>query len=122
MSRWQGKSKWMIVLLVHVGLLSAGCVDLEFPEELALFDIATPFVVRGTAALVDNSGPCPVWIGENGVTYHLFQDPRLDNETYDWVTTPGITSRLVLSTRDDLELVCQFGTIVEVQDVLEIVE
>jgi len=101
-------------------LAFGGCIDL--PEDLTLLPTGTPFVVTGTAAIVDNEGPCPVWIAENGVTYHLFQDPLLENELFDSVTTPGTTSRLVVATRADLDVTCQIGTIVQVQDVLEILE
>ena len=98
------------------------CVDISFPVDVALLDSVSPFVVRGTATVVDHDGPCPAWIGDNGVTYHLFQDPQLDNELFDRVTEPGTVSRLVLAERSDLELACRFGVLVEVQDVLEIIE
>ena len=52
----------------------------------------------------------------------MFQSPALDNESFDRITTPGVTSRLEIATRDDLEVACLIGTVVEVQDVLEIVE
>jgi hypothetical protein len=54
--------------------------------------------------------------------YHLFQDPLLDNDTFDRVTEPGTSSRLVLAARSDLELACQLGTIAQVMDILEIME
>jgi len=87
-----------------------------------LFATGTSFVVSGTAALIDGEGPCLVWIGDNGATYHLFQGVGLANESFDRVTTPGTRSRLQLATRSDLTLDCHVGTIAEVQDVLEIVE
>ena len=98
------------------------CVDLGEAQQ-ALLPGGAPFVVRGTATIVEVSGaPCLVWIGENGVTYHLFQDPLLDNESFDRITTPDTTSRLVIATRSDLVVACQVGTVVEVQEVLEIIE
>ncbi|MBU0718763.1 MAG: hypothetical protein KJ749_10980 [Planctomycetes bacterium] len=99
-----------------------GCISVELPAELSLTAQGVSFVVSGTAAVVDSEGPCLVWMGENGRTYHLFQSPGLDNESFDRVTTPGVTSRLEIATRDDLEVACMIGTVVEVQDVLEIVE
>ncbi len=81
----------------------------------------TPFVLKGTTIVLDNNGPCLAWIGDNGITYHLFQTPSVDNAAYDRVTTPGVTSRLQLATRDDLQVTCQVGTIVEVLSVLEVV-
>jgi len=111
-------------LALGITLLAAvsGC---SFNFELlpdSLVSTGSPFVVRGTAAVVDNDGACLIWIGENGVTYHLFQDPLVDNETFDHITTPGVTSRLQIAVRTDLVLTCQIGTIAEVRNVLEIVE
>ncbi len=97
----------------------SGCIDINTPE--TLLPLGTPFVVRGTSAVIDNNGPCLVWLGENGVTYHLFQDIVLPNETFDQVITPGVTSRLELAIRTDLVVACQVGTIAEVRDALEIV-
>jgi len=102
--------------------VASGCsVELDvFPDALVV--AGAPFVIRGTATVVDNDGPCLVWIAENSVTYHLFQDPRVDNETFDRITTPGVTSRLQIAVRTDLEVACRIGTIAEVRNVLEIVE
>jgi hypothetical protein len=108
-----------------VCLAAAGvpaCFDISIPIAPTLFPTGTSFVVRGTAAVVDQGGPCLVWFGENGVTYHLFQDPRVPNEDFDRVARPGTTSRLVLATRQDLTVTCEVGTIVEVQDILEVAE
>lgn len=107
--------------------LTGACIDVapadvDIPVDLSLFGGDNSFVVRGTAAIADNNGPCPVWFGDNGVAYHLFQSPRLDNDVFDRVTTEGTTSRLVLSLRSDLELDCAFGRTAQVIDVLEIVE
>jgi hypothetical protein len=79
-------------------------------------------VVSGTATIIDNGGPCRAWVGDNGITYHLFQDPLLDNNLFDRIIEPGTVSRLVLAERSDLQLTCATGVKVEVQDVLEIVE
>ncbi len=97
----------------------AGCPELS-PQ--SLFVRGEPFVVSGTAAVVDEAGPCLVWFADNGVTYHLFQAPRVDNEDFDRATTPGVRSRLEIATRNDLFIDCEVGTIVEVQRVLEIVD
>ncbi len=110
----------MMVCASWVFMLSwTACVDIPITAD-NLLPVGTPFVVQGTATVVDNDGACLVWIGENGVTYHLFQGPLLDNDLFDQITTPGVTSRLVLVTRSDLEVTCQMGTIVEVREVLEI--
>lgn len=109
-------------LVLTVALLLAGCINISLPGEETLFVKGEPFVARGTMAVADVGGPCPVWIGQNGITYHLFQGVYLDNDDFDRVTTPGVTSRLELATRGDLKVDCAIGTIVEVLSVLEIVE
>ena len=113
--------KRLLCVLLGI-LLYAGCIDLTIPGQNTLFVKGESFVLSGTAAVIDNDGPCLVWLGTNGITYHLFQGIDLDNEDFDRVTTPGVTSRLELATREDLEVSCQIGTIVEVQGVLEIRE
>ncbi len=87
-----------------------------------LFPTGASFVISGTAdAVASDTGTCVVWLGDNGVTYHLFQSSRIANEDFDRITTPGVTSRLEIAPRSDLVVDCQVGSIVEVQDVLEIV-
>lgn len=87
-----------------------------------LFPTGTTFVVSGTADVIpSDSGACKIWLGENGVIYHLFQTPRVANEDFDRITTSGVTSRLELATRSDLVVDCRVGTIVQVEDILEIV-
>ncbi|MCG3136361.1 MAG: hypothetical protein HJJLKODD_00190 [Phycisphaerae bacterium] len=100
-----------------------GCIDL--PEQVTILPTGTPFVVRGTATVVtvmNDNQSCLVWLADNGITYQLFQDPLLENELFDQVTAPGTTSRLVVATRTDIEVGCQIGIVVEVQDVLELVD
>ncbi len=112
-------------LVVGGVLLAAAAIGCTFNLDLGadtLFPTGTTFVVKGTAEVIGSEfGACPVWLGNNGVTYHLFQDPRVSNEDFDEITTPGVTSRLELATRSDLEVDCQVGTIVEVKSVLEVV-
>lgn len=108
------------LLVTTVLALAAGCINI--PGEDTLFVRGEPFILTGTADVLQRWGqPCPVWIGENGITYHLFQGPRLSNEEYDAIAAPGVTSRLEVATRSDLAVQCQVGTIVEVQRILEIV-
>jgi hypothetical protein len=116
---WSG-----VVVGLGIGLTTTGCIDVQLTGAESLFPSpsGTPFIVRGTATVVDSDGPCPVWVGDNGVTYHLFQNPLLDNATFDRITTSGVISRLQLSRRTDLVVACQIGTIAEVDAVLEIVE
>ena len=106
-------------LVLLTVLLGVGC-GFQLPS--SLFSSGAPFILSGTAALADEDGPCLVWLGDNGETYHLFQSLGLDNETFDRITTPGTRSRLQLAERNDLTVTCQMGPIVDVQDVLEVVE
>jgi hypothetical protein len=108
----------VLVVALGIGLMVIGCT-LEIPGVDSLLP-ASSFVVKGTAAVDDQNGPCRIWYGENGFTYYLFQDPRVDNETFDRVITPGVTSRLELLIRADLEVTCQVDRKAEVVDVLEI--
>lgn len=104
-------------------LLAAGCISVDLPEQFTFLPTGTPFVVKGTATMLEGrGGPCLAWVGDNGVTYHLFQGQRLENDVFDLIVSPGVTSRLELSTRNDIELDCAVGTIVQVESVLEIEE
>lgn len=113
--------KFLHVIGCMAVLMGPSCIDLSDEN---ILPVGTPFVLQGTATVIStDGGPCAVWIGENGVTYHLFQDPLLDNDLFDQVTTSGTTSRLVIATRRDLEVSCQLeteGTIVEVDEILEV--
>ncbi len=112
-------SRKMIWLALAGLLLSPGCT-FEIPGQDTLFVRGEPFVMRGTAATIDVEGPCRVWLGDNGITYHLFQSVRLSNEDFDRIVTPGVTSRLQIATRNDLKVDCQTGDIVEVERVLDV--
>lgn len=123
MERNGTRSVSRLATAVALALSASGCIDIHLPKDLTLIPVGTPFVMTGTAALEEGTDgePCPVWVGENGITYHLFQDPSLDNESFDMVVAAGTTSRLVLAVRTDLTVDCQVGTIAEVHEVLEIV-
>lgn len=112
--------KTLVRLLGGLLVLGPGCINIQIPGQGTLFVSGESFVLRGTTAVIDADGPCRVWIGENGVTYHLFQSVQLSNEDYDRVVLPGTTSRLQLATRSDLTVDCSVGTIVEVERVLEV--
>jgi len=105
-----------------LALAPAGCsVNVELLPA-SLIATGSPFIVSGTSVVLDNDGPCPAWVGDNGITYHLFQSSRIDNDVYDRITTAGVRSRLEIAVRTDLELACRVGTLAEVRNVLEIVE
>ncbi len=110
-------------LLALLGLFGAmGCtINLDLGTD-SLFPEGSAFVISGTADVANvDGGPCNVWLGDNGVVYHLFQTPQVDNGEFDQITTPGVSSRLLLATRSDLIVDCQIGTTVDVEDILEIV-
>jgi hypothetical protein len=107
-------------LAFGLGLLGCTINAQLLPE--TFISTGSPFVVKGTSVVLDNNGPCLAWIGDNGITYHLFQNPSVDNDTFDHITTPGVTSRLQIATRTDLQVACQLGTIVEVISVLEVAD
>ena len=96
-------------------LLTAGCVYVDVPAGASTPGV--PFVVSGVAQMIE--GECPAWLGDNGVTYHLFQGAGLSTADFDTLTAHEVRSRLVLATRNDLELACASGTIVEVEAILE---
>ena len=97
-----------------------GCFDVNLFDDMSLLPTQATFVLTGTATLLDNDGPCLAWVGENGVTYHLFQNARIENDVFDRITTPGVTSRIEITTRNDIPLECATGQVAEVQRVLEI--
>jgi hypothetical protein len=43
----------------------------------------------------------------------------VSNEDFDRITTLGVTSRVEIATRDDLQVACPAGIIVEVRRILE---
>ena len=98
-------------------ILAGGCVNLNTSQ---LLPVGTPFVVQGTMTTT-NSG-CLVWQADNGESFYLFQDPLLDNNLFDQVNSPGVTSRLVIVTRSDLTSPCKTDKIAQVQEVLEVVQ
>ena len=116
--------KLWISLVVGAAIL-AGASSCTFNLDLgttSLFPTGTSFVLKGTADMAESDATCPVWRGDNGVVYYLFQTTRITNEEFDRIATPGVTSRLELATRTDLASPCAVGAIVEVKDVLETIE
>jgi hypothetical protein len=103
-----------LIFLPFLTLL-AGCLG---SATETLLPVGTSFVVQGTMTLAN--GNCLTWVGDNGINYHLYQDPLLDSATFDRVTAPGAVSRLVIATRSDLDYPCGTGTVVEVQQVLQV--
>jgi hypothetical protein len=115
----QARRQWRmvaLVLLAAVGLAGCGATVTSFLTR------GSPFITKGTAETrnVFAVGSCPAWVDTSGAVYQLFQGENVSNADFDQVTTPGVTSRLELTMRDDLVVGCQVGTKVVVDRVLEI--
>ena len=104
---------------ILIGGILGGCITIDLPDEGVLG--GGSFVVKGVAETVENNGSCAIWLADEGRTFVLFQDPRLPNDDFDIVTTPGTRSRLVLDLRSALGDRCREDAIAAVIDrVLEI--
>ena len=110
-----------LVFAVVMGGAAAGCAEIALPENVSLINIGSPFVMKGSAVLLDDDGPCLAWLGDDGNTYHLIQVQTMENELFDELIAPGTRSRLVLAKRNDLTVACQMGIVAEVQNVLEVI-
>ncbi len=98
-------------------LLLPSCINTS-----GLLTVGTPFTVQGTMTLGGLTGSCLIWRGNNGESFYLYQDPLLDNSLFDQISTPGVTSRLVVATRSDLSAPCTVDKVVQVQEVLEVIQ
>lgn len=120
-SRWLGKRACGVAAgALFVAVMAAGC-SVELPNPIPF---GTSFITKGTFELQTPFGAasaCPVWVDTSGAVYQLFQGEDVSNAEFDQVTTPGVTSRLQLKTRDDLIVGCKVGTTVQVEAVREIV-
>lgn len=67
-------------------------------------------------AIVENNGSCAICLADDDRMFVLFQDPRLPNDDFDTVTTPGTRSRLVLDLRSALGDRCREDAIAAVID------
>lgn len=110
-----------LVALAIMGGGMVGCAEIVLPENVSLINIGSPFVMKGSAVLLDDDGPCLAWLGDDGNTYHLIQVQTMENELFDQLIAPGTRSRLVLAKRSDLTVACQMGIVAEVQNVLEVI-
>ena len=66
------------------------------------------------------NGDCLVWQADNGQSYYLYQNALLENNSFDRINTPGVTSRLVIAIRNDLPAGCRADNVAEVNQVLEV--
>lgn len=116
------RSRVFWIAAAGVVLSVVSCIDLNVLGGGSLFP-APSFIVTGVMEEVDLDRPqCSRFQGDNGVTYHLFQGPRLANDEFDQLFEEGAQVRLEIEIRDDLELLpCLAGETVEVIEVLEFI-
>jgi hypothetical protein len=107
----------------RVGLLLAAVMLAWFGSCISI-DVPTPtgpFVLSGQAQAIEDNNSCFIWLANDGTTYVLWQGPRIPNDVFDTVVTPGTTARLELEIRTDLGRPCQEGaTVAQVTGVLEV--
>ncbi len=114
----------ILIPALTLPVLLSGCGLFDWPLSDGTSSLlgSASFVIRGQMEIEQGArGPCPVFLAETGLIYHLFQHPSLPNDEFDSVTTPGAVSRLEVRVRNDLETLCRIGTTVEVLKVLELV-
>jgi hypothetical protein len=112
-----------IVVIGFAMVLGSGCVSIALPQSVtaSLLPADTSFIMKGQAEAVETPNTFPVWRGEDGQAFVLFQTTDITNDDFDTITTPGAQSRLQLSVRNDLAPLCQPDvTPVEIEQILEI--
>lgn len=80
-----------------------------------------PYIVGGVMEVDAETRPCSLFREDSGVTYLLFQGTRMTNEDFDTLFQDGAWVRLEINRRNGLLTNCGGGTIVEVQEVLELI-
>lgn len=110
-----------LMLAAPALVVAISSCTIDIPNPIAT---ATPFIVKGTSTLRDvfGQGQCLVWVADTGVNYHLFQGDSVSSLQFDAVMVPGVTARLRIAVRDDLEVGCRLGRTVVVEDVLQIIQ
>ncbi len=110
-----------LTLAVFGSAIVVAACTIELPNPIG---ITNPFIVKGTSEMRDvfGRGQCPVWVADTGVLYHLFQGDTVSNADFDSVVTTGVTSRLRIAVRKDLEVGCRLGQTVVVEQVLQIIQ
>ncbi len=101
----------------------SGCVTITLPEQISasLLPADTSFILNGKAEAALDAYTLPVWRGEDGQGFVLFQTVDLKNSDFNKIVTPGNTSRLLLVVRNDLAPLCQADVVpVEVKKILQI--
>jgi hypothetical protein len=89
---------------------SAGCINVNVPEQLFKYPAGTTFVIDGQALEPEGQfGGCLVWQANQGDYFVLSQDANLSDADFDAVMRPQTVSRLLLKARTDLGLACKEG-------------
>ncbi len=110
---------WLTAISL-AAVLTASCIDVHLGDGGSLFPEPS-FIISGTVELDAGEPLCSRFQADNGLTYHLFQGPRLTNDEYDQLFEDGARARLEIEIRDDLVLECEEGELVEVVEVLEFI-
>ncbi|MCP4250180.1 MAG: hypothetical protein GY778_24315 [bacterium] len=108
--------------LAAAALAAAACIDLNIPSGDSLFPERS-FIIGGNMDLDRQRQACSIFQADNGVSYRLFQGPRLTNDEYDQLFEDGSRARLEIEVRDELSLLgCDLSAVtVEVVEVLEFI-
>jgi hypothetical protein len=116
--------RWQTVLMVVCAMAAgSGCINITLPSQISasLLPPDTSFVINGQAEAAVDSSTFPVWRGEDGQGFVLFQTLDVTNAHFDSVMTPGARARIQVQVRNDLAPLCQPDVVpVEVLKVLQI--
>ncbi len=112
------------ILVIMCALAAgSGCLNITLPSQISasLLPPDTSFIINGTAQAATDATTFPVWLGEDGQAFVLFQTLDIKNDDFDAVLVPGARSRLQLQVRNDLAPLCQADVVpVEVIRILRI--
>ncbi len=107
------------VVVVVLCNWTAGCIDL--PEDSIQAALEGPYIVGGVMQVNAETRPCSLFLEDSGVPYLLFQGTSMTNEDFDSLFQDGARMRLEINRRSSLLTACEGGTIVEVQEILELI-
>ena len=98
---------------------TSGCIDLVIPPSHSeLF--SGPFIAGGVMELDPENRACSLFLEDSGVTYLVFQGPRVTNQEFDDLFQDGARVRLEIQERGDIPTGCGGGIVVEVLEILQI--
>ena len=116
--------RWQTILITLCAMAAGGgCINVTLPSQVSasLLPADTSFVINGQAEAAVDSSTFPVWRGEDGQAFVLFQTLDVKNADFDAVMTPGALARIQVQVRNDLAPLCQPDVVpVEVLKVLQL--